>query len=121
MASKPEAEPSIVDFINVLRIPSSHYGIKKPFRNFLLGAVCCWFQCQNPVTMPGPDFTNGPSLKKCSRCRRARYCSTACQKADWKWDKIVCGKTELRVWRIWARSRGGCWRHAYPGRLTRTR
>ena len=29
-------------------------------------------------------------LKICSRCRKTRYCSQACQKASWKQHKRVC-------------------------------
>lgn len=41
--------------------------------------------------------------KKCTGCRRVQYCSAACQKADWKEHKAVCGlepsirKSEERV------------------------
>jgi hypothetical protein len=28
----------------------------------------------------------------CSRCRSARYCSTACQQADWHTHKLLCAK-----------------------------
>lgn len=32
----------------------------------------------------------GRQLLRCSRCRHARYCSAACQSADWKWHKYEC-------------------------------
>ena len=31
-----------------------------------------------------------PELMKCSKCRRARYCSAACQLADWPRHKKAC-------------------------------
>lgn len=31
-------------------------------------------------------------LRLCQRCRKAQYCSRACQKAHWKQHKKVCGK-----------------------------
>lgn len=37
---------------------------------------------------PGSSFPSG--LQRCSRCRSAWYCSTACQKADWKAHKKDC-------------------------------
>ncbi|KAF1809741.1 hypothetical protein P152DRAFT_461129 [Eremomyces bilateralis CBS 781.70] len=38
----------------------------------------------------GPETTSG-SLLTCSRCRSTKYCSKACQKADWKTHKRSCG------------------------------
>lgn len=32
----------------------------------------------------------GETMKKCSQCKTARYCSTECQKADWKQHKPIC-------------------------------
>lgn len=34
---------------------------------------------------------DGKELMKCSRCRIARYCSSECQRGDWKEHKKVCG------------------------------
>ena len=35
----------------------------------------------------------GPAaLMRCGRCRRARYCSQECQKADWREHKKICGR-----------------------------
>ena len=35
--------------------------------------------------------TEGCGLKKCSRCRRASYCSAACQSAHWREHRAECG------------------------------
>lgn len=35
----------------------------------------------------------GVPLKKCSRCEKEWYCSSACQRMDWKRHKKVCNKT----------------------------
>ncbi|KAF2117234.1 hypothetical protein BDV96DRAFT_644662 [Lophiotrema nucula] len=37
----------------------------------------------------------GGSLLRCSRCRSAFYCNTACQKADWKAHKKSCGPRRM--------------------------
>ncbi|KAJ7610546.1 hypothetical protein DFH06DRAFT_1246058 [Mycena polygramma] len=34
-------------------------------------------------------------LKECGRCRLVRYCSSECQKKDWKEHKKVCGQTRF--------------------------
>lgn len=34
---------------------------------------------------------HGPSLMECGSCHKTHYCSKACQKADWKRHKILCG------------------------------
>ncbi|KAK3989369.1 hypothetical protein QBC44DRAFT_267148 [Cladorrhinum sp. PSN332] len=36
---------------------------------------------------------NGQELKSCAKCRKVRYCSRECQKADWKAHKKDCGST----------------------------
>lgn len=33
---------------------------------------------------------DGGSLKRCNRCRKARYCSAECQKKDWKKHRMEC-------------------------------
>jgi hypothetical protein len=37
------------------------------------------------------------NLKKCSRCRSVRYCSTKCQSEDWPNHKLVCRAENLYV------------------------
>jgi hypothetical protein len=43
--------------------------------------------CANPLCL---EETR--KLKTCERCRTARYCGYACQKAHWKTHKRKCGK-----------------------------
>ena len=42
------------------------------------------------------------SLKSCGSCRKAHYCSKACQKADWKRHKEECN-----IWTNWLANNGG--------------
>jgi hypothetical protein len=54
--------------------------------------------CNNPAcsNMGGPSevqLVNGPSTK-CGRCRTARYCGAACQRAAWPQHKAVCKSLE---------------------------
>lgn len=44
-------------------------------------------QCSKPESS-----LTGVTLKFCSRCRSASYCSTECQKADWPQHKSTCKK-----------------------------
>ena len=37
-------------------------------------------------------FAAFENLKKCSKCRAARYCGKECQVLDWKTHKVVCTK-----------------------------
>lgn len=45
-------------------------------------------QCWECGLQPGPEET----LQKCSGCKRALYCSRACQEAAWKGHKVDCKK-----------------------------
>ena len=36
----------------------------------------------------------GNAIKRCSGCRLVYYCSTACQKQDWKFHKVTCQKNK---------------------------
>ncbi|RDA82768.1 hypothetical protein CP532_0403 [Ophiocordyceps camponoti-leonardi (nom. inval.)] len=45
-------------------------------------------QCKICQKSP-PEIT----LKQCGKCRSTSYCSTECQKADWKDHKRTCGKS----------------------------
>ncbi|KAK8185443.1 uncharacterized protein BKA78DRAFT_361143 [Phyllosticta capitalensis] len=38
--------------------------------------------------------TKRESLKKCGKCKHARYCDSACQKAHWKLHKKICREKE---------------------------
>lgn len=40
----------------------------------------------------GPDGGGGKGLLVCGRCKRARYCGAACQRAAWKGHKGDCGR-----------------------------
>ncbi len=40
----------------------------------------------------GHDATEGKPLKRCGKCHETQYCSRECQKDDWSYHKIVCGK-----------------------------
>lgn len=41
---------------------------------------------RNPLT--------DPAMKRCSRCKLAKYCDVDCQKADWSAHKALCRKSE---------------------------
>ncbi|KAG0016792.1 hypothetical protein BGZ81_011032, partial [Podila clonocystis] len=49
---------------------------------------CAYHGCRLPET-------EGLTMhKRCARCKNARYCSRACQVADWKSHKIDCKEAE---------------------------
>lgn len=35
-------------------------------------------------------------LKKCTGCNRVKYCSTECQRSDWKFHKRTCPRTQTK-------------------------
>ncbi|KAK5995703.1 hypothetical protein PT974_04120 [Cladobotryum mycophilum] len=40
------------------------------------------------------DEDGGVKLKRCMRCKKIKYCSAECQKADWKKHRMECEKAE---------------------------
>ena len=57
-------------------------GCRTPARGVRENATCA--HCGEVEPMMG-DF------KRCSRCKKIHYCSSACQKAHWKTHKPTCG------------------------------
>jgi len=49
-------------------------------------------RCWNCGKMEGED---GVTLKRCLRCLEARYCSSQCQKKDWKKHKMECEEADV--------------------------
>ncbi|KIJ36351.1 hypothetical protein M422DRAFT_34309 [Sphaerobolus stellatus SS14] len=53
------------------------------------GVQGCWrVECVDLVHPSDP--AKNPQLQKCSACKKALYCSTACQTSDWKEHKKKC-------------------------------
>jgi hypothetical protein len=54
-----------------------------------------------PVSAASPEacFVCGRagSRKKCSRCKKAKYCGELCQRVHWTWHKLECGAPEGTV------------------------
>ena len=52
-----------------------------------------------PVCTGCKTEVDGDTLKSCSACMKAKYCSKKCQKKHWKIHKLVCvnAKTKLRL------------------------
>ena len=36
------------------------------------------------------ERNGGGELLQCAKCKQRKYCSTECQKAHWKYHKLVC-------------------------------
>ncbi|VDB92107.1 unnamed protein product [Peniophora sp. CBMAI 1063] len=53
---------------------------------------CSWKECQ--FSMGRARMTSPADLKSCGGCKQARYCSTECQKNDWRkgGHKLLCQK-----------------------------
>ena len=51
---------------------------------------CGYLGCTAPGTIHGSDVGKNNRAKRCSGCLTMRYCSSSCQKADWKAHKIGC-------------------------------
>ncbi|KAF2438217.1 hypothetical protein P171DRAFT_437280 [Karstenula rhodostoma CBS 690.94] len=67
--------------IDVATLPADIGGIANPFFSTVLPTTC------STCTRPPPS---GHSLLRCSRCKRAYYCSRTCQKQAWKTHKADC-------------------------------
>ncbi|KAK7185739.1 MYND finger [Paraphaeosphaeria sporulosa] len=70
--------------IDVATLPADIRGIVNPFFSTVLPTTC------STCTRPPPS---GHSLLRCSRCKRAYYCSRTCQKQAWKTHKADCDPT----------------------------
>ncbi|KAK3214635.1 hypothetical protein GRF29_19g845043 [Pseudopithomyces chartarum] len=67
--------------MNVTAMTSSVGGAVDPFFSATFPTIC------STCTRPPPS---GHSLLRCSRCKRAYYCSRTCQKQAWKGHKLDC-------------------------------
>ena len=70
----PEAGPKVMSKV------LSEMGVKSSTRQ-ALGCIVC-------------GKVNG-QLQKCGACKCASYCSTTCQKKDWRSHKMICGKSNM--------------------------
>jgi len=76
--------------------------------------ICCSPICDNACIQLTSEFLGGGgptvtqyqcttckkvsiTLKRCSRCRHARYCSVKCQRKDWHQHKKGCNKVNERL------------------------
>ncbi|KAF1966542.1 hypothetical protein BU23DRAFT_560119 [Bimuria novae-zelandiae CBS 107.79] len=80
-ASRTNASPVNATTIDVAALPADATGAADPFFSTTLPTTC------STCTRPPPS---GHSLLRCSRCKRAYYCSRTCQKQAWKGHKADC-------------------------------
>ena len=50
----------------------------------------CGNQSSKQLSCAGCGKKSSIAMKRCSRCKTMTYCSSACQKTDWKKHKLVC-------------------------------
>ena len=85
----PYVEPTMSDLINQAKISRPTTG-SVPARAAATptaeagSSTLVLEKCDNCGSTKGP-------LKKCARCSKTRYCNHACQKANWKQHKKICG------------------------------
>ena len=60
----------------------------------LAGRACAHLGC---TTVLGPNATELIRRKRCGGCRLVRYCSVACQTADWPSHKAACQELRRRA------------------------
>ena len=53
--------------------------------------------CDNCGKRRGEEGLQWPSLKQCARCKKACYCSAACQRAHWEEHKAFCGQASIKI------------------------
>ena len=85
----PYIEPSMSDLINKMKNRRSSTGTV-PARAATTPTGEAGSSTSVVEKCDNCGSTNGP-FKKCARCGKTRYCNHACQKADWKQHKKVCG------------------------------
>lgn len=62
-----------------------HHALNQTVLSFVTDTCCkCFKDCETELAQ------SPSSLKKCSRCQMAKYCSKECQTSDWKSHKLVC-------------------------------
>mmetsp|Transcript_20434 Transcript_20434/g.20554 ORF Transcript_20434/g.20554 Transcript_20434/m.20554 type:complete len:294 (-) Transcript_20434:181-1062(-) len=64
-----------------------------PLRNSVTPYILDCAGCRRP-----PDITVKNDFKRCSRCKRVRYCSVDCQRDHWPIHKKDCGKKMADWW-----------------------
>ena len=57
---------------------------------------CGYVGCTTPGTIHSSDVGKNNRAKGCSGCLKMRYCSSSCQKADWKAHKYGCKAIAIR-------------------------
>jgi hypothetical protein len=67
---------------------------------------CAYLRCANLTGEGGPAAGQGADCQRCSKCRAAWYCGTACPHADWRvGHRRVC--RALRAARLAEKERPG--------------
>ncbi|KAI3433899.1 hypothetical protein D9Q98_003701 [Chlorella vulgaris] len=67
---------------------------------------CAYLRCANLASEGGPAAGKGAGTRRCSKCRVAQYCDTACSRADWRaGHRRTCGA--LGAARVAERERAG--------------
>ena len=85
-ASQRDRDEEWMKFITEKNITSSS-GKKSNYEKI--------FYCEN-CTCSSPKKSEAP-YKKCEKCECVMYCSVACQRKDWPFHKLWCGKTSDEI------------------------
>ena len=56
---------------------------------------CSFLNCKTRVLKSNNGKVGQLKMKRCALCKTQYYCSTDCQKSDWKFHKAICNRNDV--------------------------
>ena len=77
-------------FFRLWPVPKFDFRVEIQLRKSARCSGCLKFKAVDPYTYIGVQEVR--NLKKCNRCKYAKYCSEKCQMSDYAFHKLFCNK-----------------------------